>query len=376
MAKGNLFLGMGRGKVGDVVFYRMNGQQMARVRNRTPKNPRSNEQLYQRAVIASVMKAYSQGKEIFDHSFQNYTIGEGNMRRFNSVNARILRAALFDDINGGKSPELNVGRFCAPRSVTCTPIIGLQASEGTLTNNLIITEKKSGLITFKWAGEGYDTTSKVVDWLNDFNISAGDIFTFVYFITDLDNMIYQNPWFDSNLASQYNTKFGWLRLIVKDDIKEAWTFASMNIRNLFQVEMGGEILPDISKVRGILPGRDFGLYFNLETYGGVAACIKSRNDYDLRSTEYMQPIETSDFGIASAYVLNAWQDEVLKIGESELILEGGDAGVPTNGNNPEGPSEQPIEEGVDTQSVITNSPKNMRPARRTARHRGTSDNPE
>ena len=60
---------MGRGKLGDIVLTRIDGQQIARPRNRQPKNPRTNKQLYQRAVMATVMQAYSAGIKIFDHSF-------------------------------------------------------------------------------------------------------------------------------------------------------------------------------------------------------------------------------------------------------------------------------------------------------------------
>ena len=91
MAKGNLFQGMGRGKVGDVVFSRLNGQQIARVRNRNPKNPRTNAQLYQRAIMATVMQAYSAGIAIFDHSFQGKEVGAQNQRRFMALNAKLLR---------------------------------------------------------------------------------------------------------------------------------------------------------------------------------------------------------------------------------------------------------------------------------------------
>lgn len=75
MAKGNMFLGMARGKVGDVVFYRADGQQLSRVRNRNPRNPRTNAQLFQRAIMATVVQAYAAGKELFDHSFQGFQSG-------------------------------------------------------------------------------------------------------------------------------------------------------------------------------------------------------------------------------------------------------------------------------------------------------------
>ena len=42
MAKGNMLMGYSRGSVGDVTFARIKGQQIARARNRNPKNPKTN----------------------------------------------------------------------------------------------------------------------------------------------------------------------------------------------------------------------------------------------------------------------------------------------------------------------------------------------
>ena len=75
MAKGNMFLGMSRGSVGDVTFYRGRGQQLARARNRAPKNPRSSGQIIQRMILATASKAYSRLKTICDHSFQGVSYG-------------------------------------------------------------------------------------------------------------------------------------------------------------------------------------------------------------------------------------------------------------------------------------------------------------
>lgn len=75
MAKGNMFLGMSRGSVGDVTFYRGRGQQLARARNRAPKNPRSSAQIIQRMILTSASKAYSRLKGICDHSFQGVSYG-------------------------------------------------------------------------------------------------------------------------------------------------------------------------------------------------------------------------------------------------------------------------------------------------------------
>lgn len=70
MAKGNMFLGMSRGSVGDVTFYRNRGNQVARARNRAPMNPKTEAQTIQRMILATASKAYSRMKGIVDHSFQ------------------------------------------------------------------------------------------------------------------------------------------------------------------------------------------------------------------------------------------------------------------------------------------------------------------
>lgn len=56
MAKGNMILGYLRGAIGDIVFWRAKGQQMARARNRAPSNPRTEYQMTQRAKWANVAK--------------------------------------------------------------------------------------------------------------------------------------------------------------------------------------------------------------------------------------------------------------------------------------------------------------------------------
>lgn len=75
MAKGNMFLGMSRGSVGDVTFYRNRGNQVARARNRAPMNPKTEAQTIQRMILATASKAYSRMKGIVDHSFQGIQYG-------------------------------------------------------------------------------------------------------------------------------------------------------------------------------------------------------------------------------------------------------------------------------------------------------------
>lgn len=65
MAKGNLLLGYGRGKVGSLVFSRRKGEQITRARNTAPANPRTNAQLTQRMKMYAPVKLYRQSMERF-----------------------------------------------------------------------------------------------------------------------------------------------------------------------------------------------------------------------------------------------------------------------------------------------------------------------
>lgn len=70
MANGNLFLGTGRKKLGDVVLYRRNGQQHARVRIRNVANPKSYGQALQRNYLAPVPKFYAPLAGVLEKSWE------------------------------------------------------------------------------------------------------------------------------------------------------------------------------------------------------------------------------------------------------------------------------------------------------------------
>lgn len=91
MAKDNLFLGFARGKVGDLVFSRLNGVQVTRARNRSPKNPKSVPQVLQRVIMNSAGKAYSLLQPIANHAFEGYAEGTPCQSRFMALNVAMMR---------------------------------------------------------------------------------------------------------------------------------------------------------------------------------------------------------------------------------------------------------------------------------------------
>lgn len=92
MAKFNPFLGTQVGSVGDVVMYRRNGVQVQRARIREVKNPRTEAQAKNRAVLATMGAAYSYMQAIIDHSFQNKNSKSANMQEFQRLNQGIARS--------------------------------------------------------------------------------------------------------------------------------------------------------------------------------------------------------------------------------------------------------------------------------------------
>lgn len=92
MAKGNLFLSQGRGKVGSVVFSVVKGQQIERVYNPQPSNPRSYSQQAQRALLANMVKFYKRAtSNFYKFAFEDKTSRESDYNAFARNN--IMRGA-------------------------------------------------------------------------------------------------------------------------------------------------------------------------------------------------------------------------------------------------------------------------------------------
>lgn len=86
-----MLLGHARGKVGSVVFSRLNGKQITRALAEQVKNPRTDGQNVQRAIFATVNGFASAVRDIVDHSFQSYKEGSTSVNRFVSINVKKLR---------------------------------------------------------------------------------------------------------------------------------------------------------------------------------------------------------------------------------------------------------------------------------------------
>lgn len=208
MAKGNLIMGTARGKLGEVVFSRQNGQQVSRQYIRNPKNAKTQGQQIQRAIMATVSKMYGMGKEIFDHSFQGKGVPAGSMRRFIKVNLDKLRADVLRDIELQADPEECVARVVSPGALTAAPNRYI-ISQGTFKAAPFETINKITGAYGNWAGfkQFYESSITVKQLFEQFNIEANDVFTFVILSAEEDTM--------TRLVSP-TTHFGTVRLIARD----------------------------------------------------------------------------------------------------------------------------------------------------------------
>ena len=185
MAKGNLFLGYGRGKVGDVVFSRQNGEQVTRARNRAPRNPQSPLQMLQRVIMKTTATAYSMLSPICDHAFQGYQTGTPNQSRFAELNVALMRNQMRDAINSGDPEEILTSQEFnfSPKSENLPQIRSYVVSEGTLAPLTIGWDVLSPYIAASGLGgiENGPSYQQVCDALG---LQKGDQLTFITLTVD------------------------------------------------------------------------------------------------------------------------------------------------------------------------------------------------
>lgn len=346
MSSGNLFQGMARGSVGDVTFSRLNGKQIARVRNRNPRNPKTNPQLYGRAIMATVMRAYSAGREIFDHAFEGVAVGAASQNRFLSLNNRVLREYLAADINNNQTAAKSINTFVGPK--VQSPVPGRYViSEGSLDAGLFgayYAGGGTGAIPTSGVptpGEGVTAAAYFSNLVNQGGITADDLYTLCVFACDPSTV----PLFEIRertepATKQYETSFAFGRLRPNMALLEATELAGSALSvigesgtgagaGVFYVDSFGGTGVARAYVEDTLPTIAFGS--DIELGGdqvGSIGIIHSKVNTTLRSTSEMVPSgwgvsHDTPFGITAPAILDAWKQGAAQVGTSDLILEGG-----------------------------------------------------
>ena len=165
MAKGNMFIGNGSGKVGNLVVATRAGEQITRVYQPRVANPKSYQQMLQRAKFANAVKFYKKAvQNFFKFAFEDKKKAESDYNAFmrhNVMNSALLIKGNVDD---AYFPAL--GRW--------------QMSSGSLPNPFRL--KKAPYAEFAFVNDGIkenDTIGDISSALIGQGFHTGDIVTFV-----------------------------------------------------------------------------------------------------------------------------------------------------------------------------------------------------
>lgn len=211
MGKGNLFLGFGRGSVGDITYYRAYGEQVFRGRNRHPANPQTTLQLLQRVVMLTAQHAYSFMSAICDHSFQGRRVGTMSQARFTALNVAKMRQGLADAIQeiitGAEPTWYGESNYAAKGSFLpeFMPYIISEGSIGSLTKAW-----EAGAMVLQLDNSITDA-STYADFCQFWGLQRGDQLTFVQLTID-----------DSTVSGQFNG-FQFARIILEPSTEAGWT---------------------------------------------------------------------------------------------------------------------------------------------------------
>lgn len=304
MAKGNLFQSMGRGALGDLVFQRVNGEQQTRVRVRHPRNPRTDGQQYQRAIMATVLRAYEAGQAIFSHSFQGNGTTANDQPLFMQRNLELLRKAIANDVDRHLAPNVQAGRVVAPDTNNPVPF-AYQISDGNYPQTLF---------SFGNGSTDYDVTiprpqanETVSHYCKRVGIHPGDYYTICVFAQSDTDFAYESLDGDPG-TSQFRCAFNFARLGVLDYVNDN-SHILQTWGDIFEL-LTDSVYIDLSSrslTHDNVEGFDIvNLSPNFYPCGSIGV-IRSKKNSDLRSRSFMKYLRrTPSSGIYSTRILAIW----------------------------------------------------------------------
>lgn len=176
MATYNIFLGSGVRSVGDVTLMRRNGKQVARLRLRTIKNPRTEAQATQRNFVAPVMRFYGALRTVLKGSYQGLNT-DASYNAFQRVNIALART-------NGWYLQKGAGFFPMP----------YQLSRGSISpvGYTWFNHSQGGGIklTFATAGSSVSTIGNLSTWFSLNGYKQGDVVTIIAVVMDDDGGYY------------------------------------------------------------------------------------------------------------------------------------------------------------------------------------------
>ena len=337
MAKSSSFFGLRRGSTKSLTFQVNQGKQITKDRVQVVRNPRTEKQMYQRAIMATVMAAYSGMKSICDHSFQGKNGKAANQQEFMRLNLNYLRNDL---VAGVYSPVV-----VAPKISVVQPNLW-HISRGSYPSQKCFTLDVDGLrLPYILDLVGTNPTPAQIG--EALGISPGTQITFCFINQASGNPVYQMDG-RGNEGAIFPFEFKYGRLVFKKswpetaiipsgqsiDDKVTDTYAKfftavlddqktdapayIEFTDFTDATYDDDHVPTFSNAE--VPLRGMGYDQSASIVGGI---ITSEEDGPGRDNSQMFVLnDVGVFGISSSLLLEAWENGVT-LGESEKYLEGG-----------------------------------------------------
>lgn len=349
MAKSKSFFGLRRGSTKSHTYSILNGQQITKDRVQTVANPKTQKQQYQRAIMATVMAAYSEMKAIEDHAFQGKKKGSENQREFMSRNLVAMRNAFLQYQSEGTASANQKFFAVGPKTPTVLPCEWI-LSHGTMEEQRFLTYEDGNhifrtpnIVSYREESGGY--TSTLGELADNFGIVPGMQITFVCVNATNGPRIYQvDP---ATYGGYHDFKFRYCRFVVNYfDRAEVVSAPTASLSTLVGNFIGAicdsaRTTPSLltSLQDDLIVAEDTtyctvdaelllsGAAFD-ETLTRGLGIITSIVDQDLRSSSKMlvRPWLANDpsIGLGWQFVPLAWTPGGEGLGVSELYLEGGE----------------------------------------------------
>lgn len=326
MAKGIAINGQLRGKLGGVVYYRSNGQQISRARAENVSNPNTQPQRIQRMIMATVMQAYSLTKEITDHSFEGVKYKQDSMAFFQRVNANKLRSMISAE-NAAFDPS-----FTAPKVQALIPN-GYTISRGSLSPVPFSFVEGAASARYPVFGDSMVGTFPVSSitlqrFMTSLRANPGDMVTLVWF--DGDSILYT---LTDGETDRENIKYVTMRY-VRIKFKDAYTEQELgtsvyndngdNVYRLRETLFNVEECSNLSLLDGQqlvnIENATYMQFPNIDAH--AIGIIRSRRDGGVwrRSLCEMICNPGYHYGLSYEAGLLAWENSTNELGSGDWLL--------------------------------------------------------
>lgn len=327
MAKGNIFMGTLKGRVGDSVFYVKQGVQNQIKHQTEVNNPKTSGQCLHRSKFSSAGKFFTHGTQaLFKFAFEGKKKGESDFNAFMKANVDFAIPMSKQAIENPQYPMVNEwlitrGSLIAP---TCSVNLGTSSSSVAGSYDVVGTAPDS-ITTIA------ELTKAIVDGVN---IKENDIITFVLIHSFVDAQSYPaiNP--DILLQPQYAWNINQLQLNSLDTTPLASIGISASV-TLDRVVM--TYSRNYNKQRTSYIGGT--IVLSRRTPNGLKVStnrlkVANNDDYQQNIAYVREYVKTDAYKNA---VVTSWQDTTDMQNSTDIILEGAlvsKSSIKPTGNNP------------------------------------------